>query len=134
MRAFAAAMAAELAGTGTVIALEGDLGAGKTTFTQAFAAALGVRRPVTSPTFTLVGEYKLPNGGRLVHMDLYRLKSATDLDALGFDEYLQSGDLVCIEWPDRAEGALPPDTLYMRLEIPAGRPDARIATLSGGKA
>lgn len=133
MRAFATEMASRLRGTGTVLALEGDLGAGKTTFTQALAAALGVRRPVTSPTFTLVGEYALPEGGRLVHMDLYRLKSAVDLDALGFDEYLQSGDLVCIEWPDRAEGALPPDTLWMRITIPAGEPGARIVTLEGGK-
>lgn len=130
MRNFAATMAASLKGTGTVLALEGDLGAGKTTFTQAFAAALGVRRPVTSPTFTLVGEYALPDDSRLVHMDLYRLKAASDLDAIGFDEYLLSGDLVCIEWPDRAKGSLPENTLYMHIEIPPNEPDARLITLS----
>lgn len=130
MRAFAREMAEMLRNTPTVVALEGDLGAGKTTFTQALAAELGVKRPVTSPTFTLVGEYSLPGGGRLVHMDLYRLKAATDLDALGFDEYLQSGDLICIEWPDRAEGALPADTLHINIAIPEGNPDSRIVTLT----
>ena len=129
LRAFAAEMADALRGTGTVVALEGDLGSGKTTFVQALAAALGVTRPVTSPTFTLVCEYPLPGGGRLVHMDLYRLSSEADLDALGFDEYLQSGDLVCIEWPDRAGGSLPPDTLRLRFLLDPEAPEARTLLL-----
>ncbi len=130
MRDFAAEMARTLSGKGAVLALSGDLGAGKTTFTQILAASLGVKRPVTSPTFTLVCEYDLATGQRLVHMDLYRLNSVSDLDALGFDEYIQSGDLICIEWPDRAEGALPSDTLYMKIEIPKNDPLSRIVTLT----
>ncbi len=130
MRAFAAEMADKYHNQGVVIALDGDLGAGKTTFTQALAASLGVNRPVTSPTFTLVCEYELASGRRLVHMDLYRLKSSADLDALGFYEYLQSDDLICIEWPDRASDVLPHATLHMKIEIPKDAPSSRIITLS----
>ena len=130
MKAFAAQVAARAKGTGAVFALEGDLGAGKTTFTQYFAAALGVRRPVTSPTFTLVCEYPLPEGGRLVHMDLYRLASPDDLDATGFYEYLQSGDIVCIEWPDRAGDELPASAIRIAFSIPDGDPDARDITIT----
>lgn len=115
---FAARFAERLGGAGAVIALEGDLGSGKTTFTQSLALALGIRRPVTSPTFTLVCEYPIPNDRRrLVHMDLYRLGGESDLDALGFYEYLQSGDILCIEWPDRAGDSIPPDAIRIRFEI-----------------
>ncbi len=96
--------AVKLAGTlppGTVIALHGGLGAGKTTFTQGLAMALGVNRPVTSPTFTLVTEHQ-GSTGRLVHMDLYRLSDAEALLEIGWQEYLESGSLVVVEWPERA--------------------------------
>jgi tRNA threonylcarbamoyladenosine biosynthesis protein TsaE len=126
MRAFAANVARRLEGRGAVIALDGDLGSGKTTFTQALAAALGVRRPVTSPTFTLVCEYPLPDGRRLVHMDLYRLGGASDLDALGFHEYLDSGDVVCIEWPDRAGDEIPPDAWRLHFAIGEGSEERTI--------
>ncbi len=130
MRDFAAGIATHLAGHGAVLALEGDLGSGKTTFTQALALALGVRRPVTSPTFTLVCEYPLPGGGRLVHMDLYRLGGESDLDSLGFHEYLQSGDIVCIEWPDRAGDEIPPDAIRMHFAHGASE-DSRTVTVDG---
>lgn len=130
LRAFAAEMAQSLAGRGAVIALEGDLGSGKTTFTQALAFALGVRRPVTSPTFTLVCEYPLPDGRRLVHMDLYRLTGTADLDALGFHEYLGGGDIVCIEWPDRAGDEIPADAIRLHFAIGAA-PEERTITVEG---
>lgn len=130
LRAFAADVARVLGGRGAVIALEGDLGSGKTTFTQALAFALGVRRPVTSPTFTLVCEYPLPDGRRLVHMDLYRLGGASDLDALGFHEYIGGGDLVCIEWPDRAGDELPADAIRIRFAIGAA-PGERTIEVEG---
>lgn len=130
LRAFAADVARLLGGRGAVIALEGDLGSGKTTFVQALALALGVRRPVTSPTFTLVCEYSLPDGRRLVHMDLYRLGGASDLEALGFHEYLAGGDLVCIEWPDRAGDELPPDAIRINFAI-GDSPGARTITVEG---
>lgn len=103
--------------SGAVIALYGDLGAGKTTFVQALAAALGVTRPVTSPTFTLICEHPLPSGGMLVHMDLYRLEKGADLDAIGLEDYIRSGAIVAIEWAERAEGSLPTDTIHMRIGI-----------------
>ncbi len=116
MREFAGRMAGLLRGRGAVIALHGDLGAGKTTFVQGLAAALGVSRPVTSPTFTLVGEYPLPGGGLLVHMDLYRLRPGTDLDSIGFDEYVNSGAIVAIEWAERAKDVLPPSTIHLHFD------------------
>lgn len=130
MRAFAAEMAARLRGRGAVVALDGDLGAGKTTFVQGVAAALGVARPVTSPTFTLVAEYPLADGRRLVHMDLYRLKGGADLEAIGFDEYVQSGDLVFIEWAERADDVLPPDTVHISFGLDDSRPEWRRVTLT----
>ena len=127
MRDFAARMAGLIRGRGVVIALHGDLGAGKTTFVQALAAALGVDRPVTSPTFTLVGEYPLPGGRRLVHADLYRLKPGTDLESLGLDEYLDSGSIVAIEWAERALDALPTDSIHLHLDLVPGDDSRRIA-------
>lgn len=97
----AAASLARALPPGTVIALHGGLGAGKTTFTQGLAMALGVNRPVTSPTFTLVTEHQ-GSAGRLVHMDLYRLSDAESLLEIGWQEYLESGSLVVVEWPERA--------------------------------
>jgi tRNA threonylcarbamoyladenosine biosynthesis protein TsaE len=101
---------------GGVLALQGELGAGKTTFVQGLARALGIRRPVTSPTFTLVSEY---TGGalRLVHMDLYRLRDPDDLLAIGFHDYLDRGSLVAVEWPERAGDLLPADTLWVSLTL-----------------
>ena len=105
--AFAARLAGELR-PGTVLALQGDLGAGKTTFMQGLGAALGVKRPITSPTFTLSMEYPTP-AFKLVHMDLYRLAGPDDLLAIGYPEYLESGAVVALEWPERAGDLLPED-------------------------
>jgi len=82
---------------GEVIVLNGDLGAGKTTFTKGFAEALGVKNAVTSPTFTLMKKYV----GRLTlyHFDLYRIENTDELEELGFDDYIGEKDAVCmIEW------------------------------------
>ena len=92
---------------GDVVALEGDLGAGKTTWTQGLASALGVSGRVTSPTFAIVREHKRLNAkpgeiSMLVHMDLYRLNSDEDLEAIGWDDYLAKGAVVVVEWPERA--------------------------------
>jgi tRNA threonylcarbamoyladenosine biosynthesis protein TsaE len=98
---------------GTVIALNGELGCGKTVIAKALAAALEVNEDITSPTFTLLEEYE----GRLpfYHFDLYRIESAAELEHLGFDEYW-NGDGVCvIEWADRVAGLLPCHTVSVRL-------------------
>ena len=108
---------------GGVIALRGELGAGKTTLVQGLAAALGVRQAVTSPSFALVAEYPLPGGRRLVHMDLFRIQGETDLDAIGFDEYITPDAIVAIEWPERAGNLLPRETLHVEIALadPEGR-------------
>ncbi len=107
-RALAACVAA-----GDAIGLVGELGAGKTALVTAFVAALGVPEAATSPTFTLVNEYR---GGRLPvwHADLYRLERARDLDELGLDELFERGGVVLVEWADRFP-ILPRDHLSVGL-------------------
>ena len=127
------AVAAELAGRyrtqGGVIALHGELGAGKTALVQGLAAALGVAQPVTSPTFALVLEYPLPGGRRLVHMDLYRLQEPEALEAIGFEEYLESNDIIAIEWAERAAGLLPAATLHVDIRLSETAPGTRLISL-----
>lgn len=98
------ALAAQLT-AGTVLALRGDLGAGKTAFTRGLARGLGYEGAVTSPTFTIVNEYE---GGRLplFHFDLYRLKSADELWDIGWEDYLDRGGVCAVEWSERAEELL----------------------------
>ncbi len=102
-----------------VIALEGELGAGKTTFTQAFADALGVDGRVKSPTFVLMKHYNLsntPNYETLYHLDCYRLQDSNDLGPLGIGELLKRpGAIVLIEWAERVADILP--TSYWRIRI-----------------
>ena len=104
------AVAREFAKTlkpGDVVCLEGDLGAGKTTFTQGLAAALGVPGRVNSPTFCIVQEHR--GEVLLVHMDLYRLHGEDDVIAIGWEDYLAEGAILVVEWPERA-GTLVPAT------------------------
>jgi tRNA threonylcarbamoyladenosine biosynthesis protein TsaE len=96
--------------TATLIALSGDLGAGKTTFVQGVAQALGIEEHVTSPTFVIMKIYDLHGQkfDRLVHMDAYRLKGEQHLRALGWDEILRDPrNLVIVEWPEKIEGGIP---------------------------
>lgn len=83
-----------------VVLLKGELGSGKTTFVKALCQLLGVMDPVSSPTFSLVQEYYSPSRGTIYHMDLYRLEKEGDLEQIGFSEYLDSGNICLIEWPD----------------------------------
>lgn len=97
-----------------VVALSGELGAGKTTLAQAMCAGFGVLDPVTSPTFALVHQYR--GGPAMVfHLDLYRIGSAAELTNLGWDDLLDANAVVIVEWPDRADGQLPPDTQRIHL-------------------
>ncbi len=101
---------------GSVVALVGGLGTGKTHWTKGLVAGLGSAAEVTSPTFGLVHEYP---GGRIpvVHLDFYRLESAEELIALGWDEYLESGAVVVAEWGDKFPALLPPDTQWLEFSI-----------------
>lgn len=100
-----------------VLALYGDLGSGKTCFVQGLAAAMGITEPVTSPTFTLVNEYR--GTSRLTHVDLYRLNSPDEALAMGFEELVETDGITAIEWAERAEDLLPADTIRLRFETPA---------------
>lgn len=106
--------AAELK-SGEVVCLEGDLGAGKTTFTQGLAATLGVKGRVTSPTFCIVQEHRAEaaDGKFLVHMDLYRLHGEDDVIAIGWEDYLADGAILVVEWPERAGSLIPPNARHV---------------------
>ena len=105
---------------GDVIRLEGGLGTGKTTFVQGLAAALGVSGRVTSPTFCIVQEHMSAGNAKLfVHMDLYRLESEADVIAIGWEDYIDRGAILAVEWPERAGSLIPQDAIrvsFSRLE------------------
>jgi len=107
----------------TILALSGDLGAGKTTFTQGIAMALGIQENVVSPTFVLMRQYRIPAErklawNQLVHIDAYRLGSDKDLAALRFEEFSQNAmNIIVIEWPERIEAAIPKDSIRITFEI-----------------
>ena len=128
-------LAAELK-PGDVICLEGDLGAGKTTFTQGLAAALGVPGRVNSPTFCIVQEHRssnspnLPNlPNLLVHMDLYRLHGEDDVIAIGWEDYLAEGAILVVEWPERAGTLIPSDARHVVFTHLEGDESRRIVFL-----
>ncbi len=121
-RSFAAQL-----GAGDVVALDGDLGAGKTHFIKGLAVGLGYDGGVTSPTFTLIHEY---TGGRLAlyHFDFYRLDSDDEALRIGLDEYLDAGGVVAIEWAGRFPALLPRGTRWLKFHAAAG--DERTIELS----
>jgi len=111
--AYLAQRLASLLEPGSVLGLDGDLGAGKTAFSQALARALGVRDLVNSPTFTIIKEYE---GAQLpfYHMDVYRL-SLEEADELGLDDYFYGGGVTLIEWASLIEDILPPERLHIHI-------------------
>jgi len=123
-----AARLAALARPGDVIALKGELGAGKTSFARAFIRARGGGEAVPSPTFTLVQCYDL-QGGAVWHFDLYRLRAPEEAWELGIEEAFAEG-IALIEWPERLGVLLPSRRLLVALDF-AAKPGARRATLSG---
>jgi len=101
---------------GDVVALEGDLGAGKTTLVRAIVDAMGGDpTQVSSPTFVLQHEYSTPNL-RVFHLDAYRI-DASQLQAIGFEELLKEGGVTLIEWPGKVASAIPADARYLRLSV-----------------
>jgi tRNA threonylcarbamoyladenosine biosynthesis protein TsaE len=120
-----AAALSELARPGDVIVLAGDLGAGKTAFTQGFGRGLGVAERITSPTFTLAHQYE----GRLTlhHLDVYRLEHLNEVLDIGLPEMLDEGGVVIIEWGDAISPALPADLLEVRITLGEGDDDRSLA-------
>jgi tRNA threonylcarbamoyl adenosine modification protein YjeE len=108
-----------------VVALAGDLGAGKTTLTQAMCAGYGVTDPVTSPTFAIGHRYDAMRSP-VYHLDLYRLERPSELVNIGWDEIVISHALVIVEWPERAGDLMPADHVPIVLEHVPGDPDRRI--------
>lgn len=113
---------------GTVIAYTGDLGAGKTAFTRGLAEGLEITERVTSPTYTIVNEYtgKIP----LFHFDMYRLSSSEELFDIGWEDYLERGGILAVEWSERVVDAIE-DALWISIEK-TGDYDRRI-TIEGGE-
>lgn len=104
----------------TVLFLTGDLGTGKTTFTQSLARTLGLDLPVTSPTFVIQKTYEVEQGGwqKLMHIDCYRLESGVELTKLGFNEWLASPNtLMVLEWPERVADILPEPDLKLAFKF-----------------
>ncbi|MBR5866093.1 MAG: tRNA (adenosine(37)-N6)-threonylcarbamoyltransferase complex ATPase subunit type 1 TsaE [Alistipes sp.] len=100
----------------TVVAFDAPMGAGKTTLISRIAALLGVEDSVTSPTFAIVNQYE----GRehtIYHFDMYRIERVEEALDFGSEEYLSSGDLCLVEWPEKIEPLLPDDTMIVRIEI-----------------
>lgn len=100
----------------SIIALSGELGAGKTTFIQGFLQGLGgISSMVQSPTFTYLHLY--PTNPPVYHFDLYRLRSSEDFLAMGFEEYFDKGGMTVMEWPERIHSILPTNTIHIRLSV-----------------
>lgn len=115
------ALASQIAGQykikGGVIALSGDLGAGKTTFTQGFAKALGIDDKIISPTFVLIRQHQIPHTKRMLyHIDLYRLEGTIDLSITGLKELFEDEEnIVLIEWSEKISDQLPKNILRIHL-------------------
>jgi len=125
-----AALVAETLRPGDVMLLDGELGAGKTTFVQGMAEALGVTAAVTSPTFTLVNGYRTDKGFELLHVDVYRLEHLHEVVDLALAEALDDGAVAVVEWGSRAAAALPGDRLEVAFDI-SGDDGSRVLTLRG---
>ena len=103
---------------GAIVALYGELGAGKTAFTRGLAAGLGIHMSVSSPTFTIVNEY--PGEIPLYHFDMYRLENEHELFNIGWDDYLERGGVCAVEWSEKVPGAFSPETIVVKIKSLGG--------------
>lgn len=113
----AAAAIVELLGPRTVVALRGEMGAGKTTLIREIAAQLGAADTVTSPTFAIVNQYKGRAGRRICHFDFYRIDDIREAYDFGYEEYFYSGDICLVEWPEKIEALLPENAIEVRITV-----------------
>jgi tRNA threonylcarbamoyladenosine biosynthesis protein TsaE len=113
------------AGNEKILLFYGEMGAGKTTFIKSLCEFLGIAETVTSPTFSIVNEYRGTNS-KIYHFDFYRLKNQTEALDMGYEEYFYSGDYCFIEWPERIADLLPPH--YIRVDIQVLGDNARLLT------
>ncbi len=124
-------MLLEYQGPALCIAIEGELGAGKTTFVSGVLGSAGVRGPVRSPTYTLIEPYELA-GRSLYHLDLYRLTDPSEIEPLGLRDLLTPGSILLIEWPSRAEGRIPPPDLALAIQYLDPPQDGRRVRITPG--
>jgi len=129
-RRLGAALASVLQPGDTVL-LGGELGAGKTTFVQGLAAALGVTEPVTSPTFVLVHQYATASGWDLLHADVWRLEQLSEVVDLALPEQLEEGAAAVVEWGQRAAPVLAPDCLHVVIDFAPGAGGTNLTVTSG---
>lgn len=115
---------------GDFVALYGDLGAGKTFFTQAICRALQTDQPATSPTFTIMNQYLAANGIEIYHFDFYRLEHEAEMVNLGFDEYFYGDGICLVEWADRIEKHLPERRYRVDIFHQTDDPDSRKIRIS----
>lgn len=101
---------------GAVVALHGAMGVGKTTLVSSLCRQLGVEDPVNSPTFAIVNEYHSPEIGMIFHFDFYRINTIEEAIAIGVEDYFQQAALSLIEWPEKVQELLPPDTIHITIE------------------
>ncbi len=113
----AAAEFLEMIGERRLVAFYAPLGSGKTTFTAALCRQLGVEETVNSPTFTILNEYCTSSGEMIYHFDFYRIKELREAVDIGLDDYLYSGCLCLMEWPENVEPLLPQETLRVRIIV-----------------
>ena len=104
-------------GTNKVFAFHGEMGAGKTTFIHALCIAMGVKGTISSPTFSIINLYTAANGNSIYHMDLYRLKDENEAINAGVEDCLYSGNICLVEWPDKAPGIFPNDTVHIAITM-----------------
>lgn len=116
-----------------LLALRGDLGAGKSTLARAIARGMGVEGPVPSPTFNLLFRYETPRGMQLAHLDLYRLEDADEVWELGWGEIPGQRELAMVEWPELAEALLPQDRWDVSIEEVADEHVRRVTVRPNGR-
>ena len=105
------------AGEAKVIAFHGEMGAGKTTFIHALCEAMGVKGTISSPTFSIINQYTTANSNTIYHMDLYRLKDENEAINAGVEDCLYSGNACLVEWPEKAPGIFPDNTLHVNITM-----------------
>jgi tRNA threonylcarbamoyladenosine biosynthesis protein TsaE len=103
------------AGTKTVFAFHGEMGAGKTTFIHALCEVMAIKDTISSPTFSIINQYATVDGKTVYHMDLYRLKDEQEAVNTGVEDCLYSGNTCFVEWPEKAPGIFPDDTLHVTI-------------------
>jgi tRNA threonylcarbamoyladenosine biosynthesis protein TsaE len=124
----AASALVEFAGQDKIFLFEGEMGAGKTTFIKTICSALGVEDLVSSPTFSIVNEYRGRNNSRIYHFDFYRIESLQEAYDIGYEEYFYSGDICLVEWPEKIRELLPES--YIEIRITPTAPDARLLSFT----